>query len=203
MKRFFIGLTIVIILGLFVGTGYFLYQKSEEPPIIYETDTPFKTDIIKKTIATGSIVPRKEVALKSQVSGVVEKLYLEEGAQVKIGDLVAKIKIIPNVVALNNAQAQLQTAKINFDNSEKELKRQKELFDEKVISEFDYNQFLLDFNLRKQEVEAAENNLELIKEGSSQKTGNGLQSGALYGEWHDPGHPGERRNLHHRIQHLQ
>ncbi|MFH6983156.1 efflux RND transporter periplasmic adaptor subunit [Marinoscillum sp. 108] len=172
MKRFFIGLTIVIILGLFVGTGYFLYQKSEEPPIIYETDTPFKTDIIKKTIATGSIVPRKEVALKSQVSGVVEKLYLEEGAQVKIGDLVAKIKIIPNVVALNNAQAQLQTAKINFDNSEKELKRQKELFDEKVISEFDYNQFLLDFNLRKQEVEAAENNLELIKEGSSQKTGN-------------------------------
>jgi len=172
MKRFFIGLTIAIILGLFVGTGYFLYQKSEEPPIIYETDTPFKTDIIKKTIATGSIVPRKEVALKSQVSGVVEKLYLEEGAQVKIGDLVAKIKIIPNVVALNNAQAQLQTAKINFDNSEKELKRQKELFDEKVISEFDYNQFLLDFNLRKQEVEAAENNLELIKEGSSQKTGN-------------------------------
>jgi len=172
MKRFFIGLTIVIILGLFVDTGYFLYQKSEEPPIIYETDTPFKTDIIKKTIATGSIVPRKEVALKSQVSGVVEKLYLEEGAQVKIGDLVAKIKIIPNVVALNNAQAQLQTAKINFDNSEKELKRQKELFDEKVISEFDYNQFLLDFNLRKQEVEAAENNLELIKEGSSQKTGN-------------------------------
>ncbi|MEQ9052461.1 MAG: efflux RND transporter periplasmic adaptor subunit [Marinoscillum sp.] len=123
-------------------------------------------------MATGSIVPRKEVALKSQVSGVVEKLYLEEGAQVRIGDLVARIKIIPNVVALNNAQAQLQTARINFDNSEKELKRQKELFDEKVISEFDYNQFLLDFNLRKQEVEAAENNLELIKEGSSQKTGN-------------------------------
>lgn len=172
MKRFFIGLTIVLILAAFVGTGYFLYQKSEEPPVIYETDTPFRTDIIKKTIATGSIVPRKEVALKSQVSGVVEKLYLQEGAKVKVGDLVAKIKIIPNVVALNNAQAQLQTAKINFENSEKELKRQKELYDEKVISEFDYNQFLLDYKLRKQGVEAAENNLELIREGSSLKTGN-------------------------------
>ncbi|MEQ8241639.1 MAG: efflux RND transporter periplasmic adaptor subunit [Cyclobacteriaceae bacterium] len=172
MKRFFIALIILLLLGAFVGTAYFLYQKSEEPPIVFETDTPFTTDIIQKTIATGSIVPRKEVAQKSQVSGVVEKLYLEEGAIVKIGDLIAKIKIIPNVVALNNAQAQLVTAQINFENSQKELKRQKLLFDEKVISEFDYNQFLLDFRLRRQEVVAAENNLELIKEGSSQKTGN-------------------------------
>ncbi|MEP4535079.1 MAG: efflux RND transporter periplasmic adaptor subunit [Cyclobacteriaceae bacterium] len=172
MKRFLIGLVIVLIFAAFIGTGYFLYQKSEEPPVIYETDVPFRTDIVKKTIATGSIVPRKEVALKSQVSGVVEKLYLQEGAIVKVGDLVAKIKIIPNVVALNNAQAQLDAVKINFENAEKELKRQKELFDDKVISEFAYNQFLLDFKLRKQELEAAENNLELIREGSSQKTGN-------------------------------
>jgi len=172
MKRFFIALLIIIIIGGFIGTGYFLYQKSEEPPVVFETDAPFETDIIQKTIATGSIVPRKEVAQKSQVSGVVEKLYLEEGAIVKIGDLIAKIKIIPNVVALNNAQAQLQTAKIGFENSQKELGRQKELYDERVISQFDYNQFLLDFKLRKQEVTAAENNLELIKEGSSKKTGN-------------------------------
>ena len=172
MKRFFIAFTIIIIIGLFGGTAYYLYQKSEEPPIIYETDQPFQTDIYKKTIATGSIVPRKEIATKSQVSGVVDKLYVEEGDQVSIGQLIAKIKIIPNVVALNNAQAQLETAKINFDNAQKELKRQKGLFDEQVISEFDYNQFLLDFKLRKQEVEAAENNLELIKEGSSQKSGN-------------------------------
>jgi HlyD family secretion protein len=172
MKRFFIGLVVVLILAAFVGTGYFLYQKSEEPPIIYETDAPFKTDIVKKTIATGSIVPRKEVALKSQVSGVVERLYLEEGAIVKVGDLVAKIKIIPNLIALNSAQAQLDGIKINFENAKKELKRQKELFDTKVISEFDYNQFLLAYNLREQELQAAENNLELIREGSSQKTGN-------------------------------
>ncbi|MFT5641654.1 MAG: HlyD family secretion protein [Cyclobacteriaceae bacterium] len=172
MKRFFIALTIIVIVGGFIGIGYFLYQKSVEPPVVYQTDTPFRTDIIQKTIATGSIVPRKEVAQKSQVSGVVQKLYLEEGAIVKIGDLIAKIKIIPNVVALNNAQAQLATAKINFENAQKEVKRQKELFDERVISEFDYNQFVLDFKLRKQEVAAAENNLELIREGSSKKTGN-------------------------------
>lgn len=172
MKRFLIFLTIIIILGMFVGTGYFLYQKSEEPPIVYETDQPFKTDIIKKTIATGSIVPRKEVALKSQVSGVVDQLYLEEGAEVQVGDLIARIKIIPNVVALNNAQAQVETAVINFENASREKDRQKELFDEKVISDFDYNRFLLDFKLREQELEAARNNLDLIREGASKKTGN-------------------------------
>ena len=70
MRRVFIALGVIIGLTLFLGTIYFLYEKSEEPPIVYETDTPFKTDIVKKTIATGSIVPRKEIDLKSQVSGV-------------------------------------------------------------------------------------------------------------------------------------
>ena len=172
MKRVLIFAGVIVGLGLFLGTIYFLYQKSEEPPIVYETDAPFKTDIVKKTIATGAIVPRKEIDLKSQVSGVVEALYIEEGAEVNIGDLIAKIKIIPNVVALNNAEAQLNTAKINFDNAQRELARQKELFDKSVTSEMDYNAFLLDFNLRKQEVEAAENNLDLVREGSSKKTGN-------------------------------
>jgi HlyD family secretion protein len=171
MKRIFITLAIIIIFGLFLGTGYFLYQKSEQPPVVYETDTPFKTDIIKKTIATGTIVPRREVALKSQVSGVVEKLYVEEGASVKVGDLIARIRIIPNVVAVNNAQAQLENARINLDNAERELKRQKSLLDANVTSDMDYNSFLLDFKIRKQEVEAAENNLQLIREGSSRKSG--------------------------------
>ena len=171
MRRVFIALAVIIGIGLFIGTIYFLYQKSEEPAVVYETDKPFKTDIIKKIIATGSVVPRKEVALKSQVSGVVEKLYLEEGANVKVGDLVAKIKIIPNVVALNDAQAQLNSAEINFDNASRELERQKKLFDQNVISEVDYNRFVLDFDLRKQQLNAARNNLELIREGSSKKTG--------------------------------
>ncbi len=140
--------------------------------MVYETDKPFKTDIVKKTIATGSIVPRKEVALKSQVSGVVDELYLEEGADVRVGDLIAKIKIIPNVVALNNAQAQVETAIINFENARREKDRQKELFDERVISDFDYNQFVLDYKLREQELEAARNNLDLVREGASKKTGN-------------------------------
>lgn len=171
MKRILVTLLLIFVLALFIGTGYFLYQKSQQPPVVYETDAPFKTDIVKKTIATGTILPRKEVALKSQVSGVVEKLYVEEGAIVKVGDPIAKIRIIPPVVALNNAQTQLQTARINLENATGERDRQKKLYDNKVISEMEYNAFLLDYKLRAQAVEAAENNLELVKEGSSKKSG--------------------------------
>ena len=139
---------------------------------MYEVDAPFQTDIVKKTIATGTIVPRKEIELKSQVSGVVEELYFDEGDSVKIGDLIAKIRIIPDVVAVNNATAQLETARINFENAQKELNRQRELYENNVISEFDYNAFYVDFQLRQQDLRAAESNLELVKEGSSQRTGN-------------------------------
>ncbi|MCF6351384.1 MAG: efflux RND transporter periplasmic adaptor subunit [Cyclobacteriaceae bacterium] len=171
MKKILIILTVIIAVASFVGTGYYLYQKSEEPPVIYETNAPFITDIELKTVATGSIVPRKEIDVKSQVSGVIEKIYIEAGNQVRAGDKIAKIKLIPNVVALNNADVRIKTATINFKNAERELNRQRELFEQKVISEFDYNQFLLNYNLARQEVEAAENNMMLIKEGASKKEG--------------------------------
>jgi len=171
MKRIATIILVIILVSSFIGTGYFLYKKSEEPEVVYETETPFFTDIVKKTVATGSIVPRKEVEIKTQVSGVVEKLFVEAGNKIKSGDLIAKIKIIPDVVALNNAEASLNRAKINYNNAQRELNRQKQLYEEKVISNMEYNEFLLDFNLREQELDAAENNLELIKEGASKKSG--------------------------------
>lgn len=171
MKRILVILTIIVVVASFVGTAYYLYQKSEEPPIVYETNAPFIIDIERKTVATGSIVPRKEIEVKSQVSGVIEKLYLEAGNHVKAGDKIAKVKIIPNVVALNNADVRIKTATINYKNADRELKRQRELYEQQVISESDYNQFLLAFDLARQEVEAAENNMQLIKEGASKNEG--------------------------------
>jgi HlyD family secretion protein len=131
MKTFLIVIVVIFFFGSFVGGGYYLYSKSEEKPVIYETIKPFRSDIIKKTVATGSIIPRKEIEIKSQVSGVVEKLYVEAGERISSGQLIAKIKIIPNVVALNNAEANLKTAIINFKNSEKELQRQRGLYEER------------------------------------------------------------------------
>ena len=162
-----------VILGigcLFVGTAVFLYQKSIEKPVVYETDKPFKTDIVKKTVATGKITPRKEVEIKSQVSGVVETLFVEAGVLVNKGDLLAKIELIPDMEQLNMAESQLETARINLKNAMRELDRQKELVEDKLISENEYYKYVLDFDLQRESVNAAENNVALIREGASKNS---------------------------------
>lgn len=171
MKKVFRIFVVILIVGTLGFLGYYVFSKSEEPATVFEMDSAFVTNIERKTVATGAINPRKEVAIKSQVSGVVETLFVEPGDKVQAGQLIAKIRIIPNVVALNSAEAQLNEAVINYKNAEQEMNRQKKLFFEKVISEVDYNRILLSYNLTKQQVEAAENNLALIKEGASKKTG--------------------------------
>jgi HlyD family secretion protein len=171
MKKFFIITFLLLVLVVFAGTGVFLYKKSEKKPVVYETEQGFITTIVKKTVATGTIKPRKEIAVKSQVPGIVEKIFVEPGQIVKEGQVIAKIRIIPNVVNLNNAQTQLQTSKINFENSKREKERQERLYKDNVISEMEYNQFVLDYRLKEEALEAAENNYQLIKEGASKKSG--------------------------------
>jgi HlyD family secretion protein len=167
MKKLLFFIVLLGIGGLFAGTAVFLYQKSVEKPIVYETDKPFLTNIIKKTVATGKITPRKEVEIKSQVSGVVETLFVEAGMLVNKGDLLARIELIPDMEQLNLAESQLETARINLRNAERELGRQKELIEDRLVSENEYYRYVLDYDLRREAVTAAENNVALIKEGAS------------------------------------
>jgi HlyD family secretion protein len=171
MKKVFRILLVIVIVGTLGFLGFYVFDNSGQADEIFETDSAFVTNIERKTVATGAINPRKEVEIKSQVSGVVQTLFVEPGDKIVAGQLIARIQIIPNVVALNNAEAQLKEATINYKNSEQEMDRQKKLFIEKVISEVNYNQVMLSYNLSKQQLEAAENNLDLIKEGASKKSG--------------------------------
>ena len=171
MKRI-IGIVVGIgLLALFAWTLLFLYKKSQAKPVHYETETAAKADIIKKTVATGSIVPRREVTIKPRVSGVVEKLHVEAGVAVKKGDPIAKIKIIPNVVNLNNAESRLKSARISLAAAKKELDRTQGLFERKLISESELTRRQVDFDLRKQEVSAARSNLQLIRSGAAKGSG--------------------------------
>ncbi|GAB3200790.1 HlyD family secretion protein [Pontibacter aydingkolensis] len=169
MKKVLLGLFIVVFLGLSAWLGYYFYKKSNTDPVVYKTEAPFETEIVKKTVATGSIVPRKEVQVKSQVSGIVEELYVEAGEVVKQGQLLAKIKIVPNMVSVNNAETQLQTAKLNFDEAKRELARYEQLYEQKVIPEQEYRKYKADYNLKQEALKAAESNLQLVREGTSRK----------------------------------
>ena len=167
MKRILLLIVMSGLVVTFVGTGVFLYRKSAEKPVIYETSQPFMTSIVKKTVATGKIVPRKEVEIKSQVSGVVQEVYVEAGEMVSKDDLIAKIEIIPDMEQLNAAESQLESARINFRNAERELRRQERLLADKLVSENEYHRFLMEFELQREAVTAAENNVALIREGVS------------------------------------
>ncbi|MBL7930444.1 MAG: efflux RND transporter periplasmic adaptor subunit [Bacteroidia bacterium] len=162
---------IVLLVIVFIWTFYFLYQKSQKPPEVFNTISPFDTSIVKKTVATGSVTPRKEVNMKSQVSGIIEKLYIEAGQQIKQGDIIAKIKIIPNMLNLANAENRLNSAKLNFDNSRLEYERNKTLFDQSVISRAEFQAFELRLKTSGEELSAAENQLQIIKEGVSKSSG--------------------------------
>lgn len=169
MKKFFKILIAVVLIGVFVATIYFLYSKSEEKPVVFQTATPLITDIYKKTVATGSVVPRKEIEIKPQVSGIVDKIYIEAGKMVQKNDKIALVKIIPNMVSLNNAQNRLRQAKISFDNAKVDLDRNKTLKESGVIAAAAFQSFELSFNSAKEEYKAAQDNLDLVKKGETSR----------------------------------
>ncbi|HNW73502.1 MAG: efflux RND transporter periplasmic adaptor subunit [Bacteroidales bacterium] len=171
MKKIIKISVLVLILALFAATIIYLYNKSKEKPVVFQTETPFKTNIIKKTVATGSVIPRKEIEIKPQVSGIVEEIYVEAGEKVHSGDVIAKVRIIPDLVNLNNAEGRLERAKIAYDDAKLNFDRQDKLFKQGVIAETEFQQSQVTFKNARQEMDAAEANLELIREGVNKRSG--------------------------------
>jgi HlyD family secretion protein len=162
---------IIILLGTFVYTLVYLYGKSKPIVIQYNTEKPIITNIIKKTVATGTIVPRKEVLIKSNVSGIVEKVFVQAGTHINKGDVIAQVKIVPDVINVNEAESRIERAKIAFENAKQELERNVKLFGQEAIAKTELIASELNFKNTKQELETAENNLQIIKDGVSKKTG--------------------------------
>jgi len=170
MKKFFVRLLVALVAIIFIWTAFFLYGKSQEKPVIYTSDAVFKTTIAKKTVAVGKVIPRREVEIKSQVSGVVEKLFVVAGQSIKKGEIIAKITLAPNMIQLNQAESQLEQARLNLQNVETDYKRQKTLFEQKLVSASEFNKFTLQYNLIRESVTSAENNVLLLKKGATKKS---------------------------------
>jgi HlyD family secretion protein len=164
-----------ILAGLLVlaigGAFFILYKKSQAHETIYKTETAEKTDLVKKTVATGSIVPRREVEVKPKVTGVLAELYVEPGAKVKQGDPLGKISIIPDAMQINQAEAAVRTAQIAFDNAKRELERNENLAKSGVVADAELQKFRTEYALRQQELATAGSNLQLVKEGATRAQG--------------------------------
>ena len=171
MRKFFRISLLVIFLAAILATFGYLYNKSRKKTVVYELKSPTVNNIIKKTVATGSVVPRKEILIKPQVSGIIEEIFIEAGNNVNKGDLIAKIRIIPDMVNLNNAESRLKRAQLNLEDAKLVYNRQKKIYDQGVIAESEFLQTRLSYNNAVEELESAENNLQLIREGVSKKSG--------------------------------
>lgn len=169
MKLLIRTIIIVFVLTSFVGGGWYLYQKNQKKPIHYQTQSPFITDIVKKTMATGSVMPRKEIAIKPQISGIVDEVFVEAGQHVKKGDVIARVKIIPDMIVLNNAESRANKAYLEFEDMKKTYERKQGM--RALITEAEFQETELRYKKAREELNAAENNLQLIKEGVTKKTG--------------------------------
>lgn len=157
------------VVGVFGGTLFFLYTKSKKQPDVFETKNPFVSDVVMKTVATGSVVPRFEIEIKPQVSGIIDELFVVPGERVKKDQVIARIKIIPDMVTLNSAETRLNRAKISFEDAKTDYEHQQKLFDQDVISYEELRNAKVAYDSAREELTAAENNLELIKNGVTKK----------------------------------
>ncbi len=224
MKKGCLIFALLAIAVMSVGLVYYFVQQNQSDPVVYEYTKPKLQDVIKKAVASGSIKPRKEVNIKPQVSGVIEKLYVEPGQMVKKGQRLALIKLIPSEVNINSATSNLELTKLRYNDAKRELDRQRRVNSEQldvqqaqtsytvattelarqqtlneqgVVSDQELLQFKLDAELKKnvldnikitsanavaqaetevtirqEELAAATNNLQLLREG---KTSNSKQ----------------------------
>lgn len=167
MARLLPYLLLIAFLGTLGWTGVYLYEKSEVTPEVIETGAPVVGDVIQKTVATGSIVPRKEIEIKARVSGILDELVVEPGQHVKKGDLVARIRVVPNISELQRAQAGVRQAKLRLENARIELERQRSLNAQGIVANSAVTPLQYERDLRKQELADAEESLELVLEGAS------------------------------------
>ncbi|MBO6607851.1 efflux RND transporter periplasmic adaptor subunit [Psychroserpens sp.] len=190
MKRTKTVILLVLIVVVFTVALYYLWLKNQEDPITYTSEAPTEQTIVVKTVATGSIVPKEEILIKPNISGVIEEVFIEAGEYVNQGDLIAQIRVIPNVSNLTSAKnsiasnrTALQTAEINFKTQKAIYDRQKELFDKGVIAANEFDQVNNTYLQAKQSVEQARinvtqarQNYDIIKTGTTSGVGNVAQT---------------------------
>ncbi len=185
MKRRGTLITLIIIGVLFILGVRYIWLKDQQDPIVYQYEQATIGSVVKKTVATGSIVPKEEVLIKPNISGIIDAIFVEAGQTVVTGDLIAKVRVVPNINALNSAQnnikaarTQLETARLALDRQTNIYERQQLLFDRGVISanEFDtarlsFDQATQRYNQEQVNVRAAEQTFDIVKTGSTQGLG--------------------------------
>ena len=152
--------------GVLFATAFFIKSNSTSS-IVYDTQTLITATIEDKIVATGKVLPEDEVNIVPQIAGIIQEILVEEGDELSAGDLIARIKVVPNEQTLNSAEGRVKSAQIVLKNSKTEFERNKTLFSKEIISEQDFNSVTLRYNQDMQNLSNAKSDLQIIKLGSS------------------------------------
>jgi HlyD family secretion protein len=155
----------IAIFGVLFSVAYFVKTNSKSA-ITYKTEQLEQQTIARETVVTGKVIPEDEVEVKPQIGGIIERIFIEEGNLVKTGDLIARIKVVPNEQNLNAAKGRVEKARISLATNKTEFQRNQQLFDKGIISSADFSNIELQYNQAVQDVRNAESDLKIIKEGS-------------------------------------
>lgn len=167
MKKYFKYILMALVAVIFIGTFVFLYIKSQPQPEVYDEFTLQRMDIRKTTVVTGKIEPRNEVNVKPQISGIITEILKEAGETVQEGEVIAKVKVIPDMGSLSAAQSRLRLAEINRKQAQTDYDREKALFDKGLIAADEYDKIAQALRQAREEVDAAQDNLEVVRDGVS------------------------------------
>ena len=165
MKKYFKYILMALIAVIFIGTFVFLYIKSQPQPEVYDEFTLQRMDIRKTTVVTGKIEPRNEVNVKPQISGIITEILKEAGETVQEGEVIAKVKVIPDMGSLSAAQSRLRLAEINRKQAQTDYDREKTLFDKGLVAADEYDKIAQTLRQAREEVDAAQDNLEVVRDG--------------------------------------
>ena len=169
MKKMIIAGLVAIV---FIGTFVFLWIKAQPQPKVYDEFTPTVADLRKTTVLTGKIEPRNEVNIKPQISGIITELMKEAGQTVQAGEVIAKVKVIPDMGQLSSAQSRLRLAEINLKQARTDYEREKVLYDKGLVSADEYDKIHQAYNQAREERSAAQDNLEVVRDGVSSNNAN-------------------------------
>lgn len=172
MKKYFKFIVAGFIALLFIGTFVFLWAKSRPQAVEYDEFTPTVRDIRKTTVVTGKIEPRNEVNVKPQISGIITELMKQAGQTVQAGEILAKVKVIPDMGQLSSAQARVRLAGVNVKQANIDYLREKALFDKGLVSADEYDKIRHSYYQAREEVKASADNLEVVRDGVSRSNAN-------------------------------
>ena len=167
MKKYFKYILMALVAVIFIGTFVFLYIKSQPQPEVYDEFTLQRMNIRKTTVVTGKIEPRNEVNVKPQISGIITEILKEAGETVQEGEVIAKVKVIPDMGSLSAAQSRLRLAEINRKQAQTDYDREKTLFDKGLVAADEYDKIAQTLRQAREEVDAAQDNLEVVRDGVS------------------------------------